>query len=207
MYAKIYFLVIIGFCCLFSLEAQPLQRPKNPDDPGTYASKTLRRSSLILTVGSGYVNSGPGRIYHPGLGELGYAWSFSRRWDAGVSMYGSLLCNDARRGDSGEVIFEGDDPNECTEAWSPGRTFMATTRYYPVDDLPVYAQAGVGYAIDASAPAYNFCVGASHRFIERIAVVGLVRWTGIAPLSHTPDFLHPVGGLRVEVGLFWHYRS
>jgi hypothetical protein len=198
-------LLVLSSVCV--LEAQPLQRPRNPDDPGTYSSKVMRRSSLILTVGSGYVNGGPGKIYRPGLGELGYAWSFTRRWDAGLSMYGSLMCNEAERQADGSIRYEGADADECTGAWIPGRTLMATGRYYPVDDLAIYAQGGAGYALDASAPAYTVCIGGSHRFVERIAIVGLVRWSGLVPLSTTPDWLHPAGGLRLEVGLFWHYRS
>jgi hypothetical protein len=189
--------------------AQPLQRPLNPDDPGTYNSKFLRRSSLQITLGSGWIGTGHEKPLGIDIAEIGYAWSFTRAWDVGISAYGSTLCNKVYLNESGLQNLSPDDPEgvRCDRKWRPASTILLTSRYYPVRDYPAFGQIGVGYALDGEAPVWSVSAGYSYRFFERIAVVGLIRYMAPISLSNTPEWLHQPGGLRLELGFLWHHRS
>lgn len=199
-------LILLALGCV-TLDAQ-LQRPRNPDYPGQYSSKFLRRSSLMVTVGSGFVQDGWSRFARPGLGELSYAYALNRQLDLGAGMYGSLLCNKVYRDENGQLQGNAPDDAEgvqCNRSWSLASTFLALARYYPLEELPLYAQAGLGYALDGQAPVAAFATGYSHRVIERIGITALLRYAALIRTGATPDWTQPAGGLRVEVGLLWHH--
>lgn len=206
---RIVLLPILLFFALIAARAQPLQRPLNPDDPGTYNSLFLRRSSLQITLGSGWIGTGHEKPLGIDITEIGYAWSFTRAWDVGISAYGSTLCNKVYRNESGLQNLSPDDPEgvRCDRKWRPASTVLLTSRYYPVRGYPAFGQVGVGYAIDGEAPVWSVAAGYSYRFFERIAVVGLIRYMGTFSLSNTPEWLHQPGGLRLELGFLWHHRS
>jgi hypothetical protein len=205
-------ILLLALCLVFGagsmLEAQHLQRPRNPDYPGQYNSKFLRRSSLMVTVGSGYVQDGWSQFGRIGLGEISYAYAINRDLDLGAGLYGSLLCNKAFYGENGQIRgTAADDPSgeRCDRAWAFGSTLMALARYYPLEELPFYAQAALGYALDGQAPVALIGTGYSHRVVERIGITALVRYAAMIRTGATPDWVQPAGGLRLELGLLWHH--
>lgn len=203
-------LLLVLLCSYLALPAfaqWPLQRPRNPDYPGAYESRFLRRSSLTATIGSGWVQGGFDRLGHAGWGEISYAFAVTRALDVGAGVYGSLLCNRAYYDDLGVLITPPDDPkgDNCDRAWAFGQTFMAFARYYPLRGWPAFAQAGGGWSVDGEGPVALLGVGYQYRIIERIAVAGLIRYAALIPSSQTPDWAQKPGGLRVELGLIWHH--
>lgn len=198
--------------CLFVLFSEamcqgPLQQPRNPDYPGSYSqNKLVRRSSAMVTVGTGYLNANTAHIGHIGLGEISYAYALSRKLAVGAGLLGSLLCNEAYFDSKGQIVSTATDPlgEKCNRAWAIDGTIMAWGRYFPFEYLGAFGQVGLGYSLDGQAPAYSGAVGYFQPVYSQFGLVGLLRYANLLPLNNTPDFVQPTGGLRLELGIGWN---
>lgn len=204
----IIFLTILIFVLSEDLVAQNLlQRPRNPDYPGQYESKFLRRSSLMVAIGSGFMNHTTARPGNIGISEISYAYGLTKQFDLGVGLFGTLLCNDMYY-DESNLLFSASghtDLNRCTQAWNPVGTISLFGRYYPVEDIDAFVHGGAGWALRGEAPALHLGAAYSYRVIERVAILGGVRYATLIPIGSTPDWAVTPGGFRIDVGLIWHH--
>ncbi len=201
---------LVGFLFIITSELfsqGPLQRPRNPDYPGSYSSnKLVRRSSLVVSVGTGYFNNNADRISDIGLGEISYSYALSRKLAIGIGLLGSLLCNEAYLDAQGQIVSGIDDPfgEKCNRAWALDATVMALGRYFPFEAIGAFGQVGLGYSIDGKAPAYSAGAGYFQPVYSQLGLYGVLRYANLVPLGNTLDFVQSPGGLRLEVGLGWN---
>lgn len=201
---RILLLCCISLFCFSSMHAQNiLQRPKNPDYPGRYGSSPFfNRLSATATVGSGWHNGTTDYIGKVGLGEVTVSYALFRFLDLGISTSGSLLCNDELEDQTTGVIYYNPHGDECDKAWSIGQSFSLMARYFPLTELPAFAQLNAGYSLDGEAPFASLCLGWGQPVYDRISIIGQVRYaTLIAP---DLDFELTPGGLRLELGVGWN---
>lgn len=204
------FALLIGCLCVLSFEAisqGPLQQPRNPDYPGSYSrNKLVRRSSAMVTVGSGYLNANTAHIGQIGLGEISYAYALSRKLAVGAGLLGSILCNEAYFDSHGQIVSTTNNPlgENCNRAWAIDGTIMLWGRYFPFEYLGAFGQAGLGYSLDGLAPAYSAAVGYFQPVYSLLGLVGILRYANLIKVNSTPDFVQPVGGLRLELGVGWN---
>ena len=181
------------------------QRPKNPDYPGGYGNSAFfNRISATATVGSGWVNGNFDQFGEIGLGEVSVSYAITRQLDLGLSTSGSMLCNQAYRDESGAIISSTEDPlaEECTEAWTIGQSFSLFARYFPLSELPAFAQANAGYSLDGEAPFLGLVLGWGQPVYDRMSVIGQFRYATL--LGSDIDFVKDPGGFRLELGIGWN---
>ncbi len=204
---RILLLLCIGFFFVPSIQGQnTLQRPKNPDYPGRYGSSPfLSRLSATATVGSGWVNGNFDRFAEVGLGEITVSYALFRWLDVGLSTSGSLLCNEKIDDNLGGTIpgyIYNPDIDDCDKSWAFGQSFSVMGRYFPLSELPAFAQLNAGYSLDGEAPFVGFCLGWGQPVYDRISVIGQLRYATL--IGSDLDFDLSPGGLRLELGVGWN---
>ena len=194
---------MVAICTISAMDAQTtLQRPKNPDYPGGRGSSLVNRLSATATVGSGWINGSSDWFGQVGIGEVTVSYALFRFLDLGVSTSGSLLCNQPFEDVVGGSITYNPIADDCDKAWAVGETFSVMARYFPLSELPAFAQVNGGYSLDGEAPFASLCLGWGQPVWGRFSVIGQVRYATL--ISPDLEFQIEPGGLRLELGVGWN---